>query len=86
MMNRTQIALDSEIQRNARERAAQLGISLAEYIRRLINSDLGDRGPQANPSILFDLGDSGATDIARDKDRLLGEAVASTQPRKTPSR
>jgi hypothetical protein len=36
MMTRTQITLEPEMLRQARKRAAQLGISLAKYIRRLI--------------------------------------------------
>jgi len=34
MMSRTQIALDPEIQRRARQRANDMGVSLAEYVRR----------------------------------------------------
>jgi hypothetical protein len=40
MMSRTQIALESEVQRRARKRASELGVSLAEYIRRLVARDL----------------------------------------------
>src|SRR5437763_1301146 len=39
MMSRTQITLDRETHRRARKRAADLGISFAEYIRRLIAHD-----------------------------------------------
>lgn len=76
MMARTQIALDPEAHRQAKAKAAQLGISLAEYIRRLVEAD--QRGAPASAAVeeVFDLGDGGATDIARDEDRLLGEAVA----------
>jgi hypothetical protein len=74
---RTQITMDRELQRRARAKAAELGISFAEYIRRLVTGDLG--GPkQAKPdiSIMFDLVDEGPpTDIARDKDKMIGEAV-----------
>lgn len=76
---RTQIALDAEAHRRARERAAELGISLAEYVRRLVDRDLdlGRREPQADVAQLFDLGDGGPTDVGRDLDDLLGEATAS---------
>jgi len=86
MMTRTQISLDSEVQRRCRERAAQLGISFAEYIRRLLERDLGNPAPRVGPEAIFDLGDSGDTNIARDKDRLLGEAVTADQPQGRPPR
>ncbi len=77
MMSRKQITLDAEIQRRARKRAVDLGVSLAEYVRRLVARDLG--GPQqiAKPSAVFDLGASGGSDIARNKDAMLAEAIAS---------
>ena len=79
MMSRTQISLDPEVQRRARERATQLGLSFAEYVRQLLVRDLGERQPWATPSSIFDLGNSGGTNIARDKDSLLGEAAAAQQ-------
>jgi hypothetical protein len=77
MMLRTQISLSSETQRQARQRAAQLGVSLAEYIRRLIARDLGPTVDQVDPSLVFDLGSSGGSDIRRDKASLIGEAVSA---------
>jgi len=44
MMARTQIMLEHEIQRRARQRASDLGVSLAEYIRRFVARDLGGCG------------------------------------------
>src|SRR5277367_1656250 len=49
MAARTQITLDTEIQRLARKRASDLGCSLAEYVRRLVARDLGL--PQAKPDV-----------------------------------
>jgi hypothetical protein len=46
MMTRTQITLEPELQKTARRRAAQLGVSLAEYVRRLIARDLAEPGPE----------------------------------------
>jgi hypothetical protein len=77
MMARVQIALPPEDHRRARRRAGELGISVAEYVRRLVARDLGDARRQGDATGLFDLGTSGETDIGRDKDRLIGEAVAS---------
>jgi hypothetical protein len=76
--------MDPELQRRAQARAAELGISFAEYVRRLVASDLGEPNPKADISILFDLVDEGPpTDIARDKDKMIGEAVWHDFLRKT---
>jgi hypothetical protein len=87
MNARTQITLDPETQRRARAKAADLGISFAEYIRRLVAGDLGAQARgKPDISILFDLVDDGRpTDIARDKDRMIGEAVWEEHLRKTSS-
>ncbi len=77
MMQRTQIMLDPEDHRGAKRRAAEAGISLAEYIRRLVRADL-EEAPKADVSVLFGLGDSGGSggsDIANHKDQYIGEAV-----------
>jgi hypothetical protein len=76
--------MDPELQRRAHARAAELGISFAEYVRRLLANDLGERKPKADISIVFDLIDEGpATDIARDKDKMISEAVWAHYLRKT---
>ena len=82
MMTRTTIALEPETRKRARERAAQLGISFSEYLRRLVDRDLGELRPRVGPESVFDLGSSGGTDIARDKDSLLGEATSVASGRK----
>jgi len=76
MMSRTQLSLDSEQLQRAKRRAAELGVSLAEYVRRLVDADLAKPGRRADPSVVFDLGDSGGSDVARDKDRYVAEALA----------
>jgi hypothetical protein len=60
-----------------RPKAAELGISFAEYIRRLVAGDVGGtRKAKPDISIMFDLVDEGPpTNIARDKDKMVGEAV-----------
>jgi hypothetical protein len=84
MNARTQITMDPEMQRRAHAKAAELGISFAEYVRRVIAQDLGEAKPRADISMVFDLGASmEPTDIARDKDKLLGEAVWKEYLRKT---
>lgn len=75
MNARTQITLDPETQRRARAKAAELGISFAEYIRRVIARDLEKPKPKPDMSVFFDLGASDVpTNVARDKDKLIGEA------------
>jgi hypothetical protein len=79
---RTQITLDPEIQRQARKRAADLGCSLAEYLRRLVARDLGL--PRAKPDVssIFNLFNSGGSNIARDKDEMIGQALDALHPRR----
>jgi hypothetical protein len=78
---RTQIALEAQDHRRAKQRAAELNVSLAEYIRRLVARDLGEPTPRAEVATVFDLFDSGGTDVARHKDRLLAEAMEAERAR-----
>jgi hypothetical protein len=82
MMARTQISLDQELLRRARARAGDLGVSLAEYVRRLLEQDLGQPDRVAEPAQVFNLGRSGGSNVARDKDRMLGEALAEDSERR----
>jgi hypothetical protein len=75
MMARMQISLSPEDHRRARARAAELGISVAEYVRRLVSRDLGEDRGVSDPRALFDLGDSGGSDVAREEHRYIGDAV-----------
>lgn len=83
MMARTQISLRPEAHRRARVRAAALGISLAEYMRRLVDRDLQDTPmPRADISSIFGLGDSGGSDVANFKHEYVGDAVDAAHPRR----
>ena len=76
--------MDPELQRRAHAKAAELGVSFAEYVRRLVAQDLGEPKRKADISLLFDLGASREpTDVARDKHEMLGEAVWNEHLRKT---
>ena len=76
MNARTQITMDPEMQRRAHAKAAELGISFAEYIRRVVANDLGGSKPKFDVTTLFDYVKGGPiTDIARDKDKMIGDAV-----------
>lgn len=74
MMARTQITLESQTHQRARQRASELGMSLAEYMRRLVARDLAGPEAKADVTCIFDLGSSGGSDIARDKDAMIGDA------------
>lgn len=82
MMVRTQVSLDSEVHRQARNRAAAQGISLAEYVRLLVAEDLDEEPRSSDPSAFFDLGSSEGSDVAERKDEMIGEAVEALRPRR----
>lgn len=80
MMTRTQLSFEHEMLRDARDRAREMGVSLAEYVRRLVSADLQGTKRSVDTAVVFDLGCSGGSDVARDKDRMLAEAFA--EPRR----
>jgi hypothetical protein len=77
MMHRTQVTLDPAEHRRARRRAADMGISLAAYVRRLVQQDLAGPTVVSDPTALFALGDSGGSDVAVSKDAYVAEAIAA---------
>lgn len=83
MVARTQITLAPEYHRKARARAAELGISLAEYLRGLVARDLEEPRRAANPELVFDLGSSAQSDVAQHKDDYLAEAVSAGRSART---
>jgi hypothetical protein len=77
MMVRSQITLDPELQRAARQKAAQMGISFAEYVRQLVRRDLSAPDVIVDPSRVFDLGSSKRSDVRCDKDAMIGDAMVA---------
>jgi hypothetical protein len=76
MRERAQIVLEPELKRRGQAKAAALGITFAEYLRRLITSDLADARSKPDISAIFDLGASRTpTNVARDKEKMIGEAA-----------
>lgn len=73
MVVRTQITLKADAHRRAKRRAADRGISFAEYVRQVVDRDLGEE-PKGDISAIFGLGASGGSDIANHKDEYIGEA------------
>jgi len=76
MMRRTQISFDPETLTKAKRKAADLGVSLAEYLRRLVSRDLDEDVPsEFDVKRLFALGRSGGSDVARHKDDYVSDAI-----------
>ena len=64
--------------------AAELGVSFAEYVRRLIAQDLGPARAAVDISVVFNLVDEGPpTNVARNKDKMVAEAVWEEHRRST---
>jgi hypothetical protein len=83
---RVEISIDDETRRRAEARAAEQGISFDDYVRQAISRLLGPVPPAKRNDItaVFDLVTDGpATDIARDKDKMVGEAAWHDYSRKT---
>ena len=74
---RTQIDLESEQHALVKRKAADLGISMAEYIRRLVERDLNQSDSSAEISAIFGIADSGGSDIAVDRKQATAEAIAA---------
>lgn len=81
MMVRTQISLTSELHAQVRARASECGVSLAEYIRRLVAQDLIEPARSVDRSVVFDLGSAGGSDISSEKDRMIADAVSAAKRR-----
>jgi predicted nucleic acid-binding protein len=68
MMTRTQLPFERDMLRQARTRASQLGIPLAEYARRLVAEDLGEITPSADSA---DTSNARAWEILSEGDSLV---------------
>lgn len=77
MMVRTQISLTSELHAQVRARATECGVSLAEYIRRLVARDLIEPPRSVDRSLVFDLGSSGGTNVGSEKDRMIADSISA---------
>lgn len=84
MMVRTQISLPPGDHRRAKERAAELGVSLAEYIRNLIAQDLREPRGRADVTRLFALRESGRGDVSSNIDAHLADVLETRHPRRRP--
>ena len=82
---RSQIDLEAEQHALAERKAADLGISMAEYIRRLVERDLRQAGAVTDIAAIFGIGDSGGSDIAVDRKGSTAEAITAELPSSTNS-
>jgi len=53
-----------------------MGITMAEYIRQLVDRDLGPNGNFTDPSAIFGIGRSGGSDIAQEGKQAIAAAIA----------
>ena len=72
---RTMIVLPGHHHAEAKRKAARDGISLSEYIRRLVACDLEPAESASDPSVIFGLFDSGGSRIADGKQAMISEAI-----------
>lgn len=72
---RTMIVLTDNQHALAKRKAARQGISLTEYIRRLVDRDLKEDAPTWDPSVIFGLVDDGGSNIREHKHQMIGEAI-----------
>ncbi len=76
MTTRLQVTFAPDEHRRAKRRAAELGISLSEFVRRSVDRAL-DEPARSRPDIsaIFALGNSGGSNVAVRKHEYLGESV-----------
>lgn len=73
---RTQIALSPEQHARVKQKAAALGITMAEYVRRLVDRDLEPTDTVADPASIIAIGRSGGSDIATEGKDAVAAAIA----------
>jgi predicted DNA-binding protein len=76
MTTRLQVTFEAEEHRRAKRRAAELGISLSEFVRRAVDQALDEpERPKADISEIFGIGNSGGSNVAKHKDEYVAEAI-----------
>lgn len=66
--------MPDELHAGARQRAADLGISFAELVRRLLDRELDAPTPQAGIDSICGMVSGAPFDMAREGDRVIAEA------------
>ena len=72
---RTQISLSAEQHAMVKQKAAALGVTMAEYIRQLVDRDHERGAVGADVSAIIGIGRSGGSDIAADRVAATADAV-----------
>jgi hypothetical protein len=78
MRVKIEVSLDDAVMERARAQAAILGMTVEAYLSDLVRQHLPPRDPAVKGDVsgIFGLVKDGEpTDIAKDKDRLIGEAA-----------
>lgn len=75
MTMRTMIVLPDHHHAEAKRKASRQGISLSEYIRRLVARDLEEDTSSNDPSVIFGLFDSAGSRTADGKQAMISEAI-----------
>ena len=70
-----QVMIDPEERRSARRRAAEQGLTLSEYVARLIRADLDDWTPDTQSPASIAVAD--AAEVPDHEGMYIGEAVAA---------
>ena len=71
---RTVITVPDHVHARAKQRAAELGISFAEFVRRLLDKELDAPAPQASIDSICGMVAGAPFDMARDGKRIIAEA------------
>ena len=74
---RTVITLPDQVHARAKLRAAELGISFAEFARRLFEKELATPVPQGDLETIRAMVQGEVFDMTRDGKQIVGEAYAS---------
>ena len=74
---RTIITMPDHLHAQAKQRAAELGISFAEFARRLFEKELSLPAPQGDIDSICGMVTGTPFDMATDGERIIGEAAES---------
>ncbi|WP_428117451.1 hypothetical protein [Candidatus Poriferisodalis sp.] len=74
---RTVITLPDQVHARAKQRAAELGISFAEFTRRLLEKELDAPEPQGDLESICGMVQGTPFDMVRDGHSIIGTAVAA---------
>ena len=74
---RTIITMPDHLHAQAKQRAAELGISFAEFARRLFEKELSLPAPQGDIDSICGMVTGTPFDMASDGERIIGEAAES---------